>query len=110
MADHDTGSRDAATIGAMVVTGGDLSRPFTVDHFIEGLRDQATAAAVACELAELGYDTSVVPLDDELGPCVQASREQMLTEEALAAARAQLIEVADRHGAVYDGWGAESNA
>ena len=46
----------------------------------------------------------------EGGPCVQASREQMLTEAELAAARAQLIEVADRHGAVYDGWGAESNA
>jgi regulator of RNase E activity RraB len=110
MADHDNGSRDAATLEAMVVAGGDLSRPFTVDHFIEGFRDEATAQAVAEDVAKLGYDVLVVPLDDELGPCVQASHEQMLNEEELGAARAQLIEVADRHGAVYDGWGAESNA
>ena len=92
-----------------MVTGGDLSRPFTVDHFIEGLRDETTAEAVAGELARLGYDASVAPRR-RARPCVQASREQMLTEQELAAARAQLIEVADRHGAVYDGWGAESNA
>jgi regulator of RNase E activity RraB len=99
---------DAETIRQLEAAGGDLSRPFQVDHFIVEL-DADSAQFVAEELQGRGYTISIGRPQDGGDWGVQASHETMVNEETIAEIRREMTELAARFGGDYDGWGAAVN-
>jgi hypothetical protein len=102
--EHDTGDRDEGFFAAIAEQGGDLTQPFTVEHYLEEFPDGSSADAAADDVRSLGYDAFSTALDDDMGWLVEATRVHMLNADDVGGARRELTEVADRHGAVYRGW------
>jgi regulator of RNase E activity RraB len=98
---------DAETIRQLETAGGDLSRPFEVDHFIFDL-DANSAQSVAEELQRRGYHAIGRQRNGD-DWVVRATHETMVSEETIGEFRRELTDVAARYGGDYDGWGASIN-
>lgn len=91
----------------LVENGADLSKPHEPDFFFD-VESLETANAIASELDELGYSVEVYEPDTENPQfSVKASRKIVLKLEELNKITSQFEALASRHGASYDGWGAE---
>lgn len=102
---RDTLSGDTLTIRALADVS-DASTPHSIAHFLY-LPAEENAAAIAGELARLGFIVQELPPEQDEDWLVLARHEIVPTETAIIATRAQLTELAERFGGNYDGWEAE---
>ena len=90
----------------------DLSKPRLVEHFLYVPSHEAGEQA-AQELASRGYASNVRESADDEGGfppwLVLASQTAVVNAESVREARELFEGLAERHGGVYDGWGAEAD-
>lgn len=95
--------RNADLIAEFVKSGDDVGTPRLVDHVLVVARRRADA--LCADLESLGFR-----LTDRSGGLFRVSlafeREDAIDAASAEAFVRQIIGVADRHGADYDGWGA----
>jgi len=82
--------------------GDRLDQPRELDHF-SYFRRRKAAEAAAGELAALGFRVSVSRRGLKHG--VEASRDDVLTDDGLRAILTEVIGVVSSHGGEYDGFG-----
>jgi Regulator of ribonuclease activity B len=103
--DHD--DPDAMVLLQMAQIGADLQKPHSPDFTFE-VEDEPAALALAAELAALDYSVRLYAPDRENpGYQVIAQRTMILELSTLMSLSQAFEALAARHGAVYDGWGAE---
>jgi hypothetical protein len=98
---------DALVLLQMVQIGSDLQKPHSPEFAFEA-ETEPSARALAKELAELDYLVEIYPPDqDSSAYQVIAHRSMVLELAPLMKLTRQFEALAVRHGAIYDGWGAE---
>ena len=100
-------AHDRRAIAHLVECGADLTleRPFR--HFLTA-PNRRSAAIIARQISEAGYDTSSVPSAAMDAWIVVAERLAIVDDTAVRLARSFMELIASRHaGAAYDRWDAE---
>ena len=98
---------DAMVLRHMAQNGADLRKPHAPD-FTFDVDGEPAASALAADLAELDYTVAIYPPDaDNPTYLVVAQRTMILELTAVMQLSRQFEALAHRHGASYDGWGAE---
>jgi hypothetical protein len=105
------GSDRQATLDAIdriSTDGSDMARPMEVDFFLaSAARPSADSLA---ELNRKGFRIEVGPDDDHLSWTVTATRMMIVSAVTVEAIEAVLIDIARKHGLLYDGFGSFGNS
>lgn len=104
---HNNDDPDAQVLAEMVELGADLSKAH-VPQFAFDVAQEAAATALAEALAQLDFDVQI--FGPEAGaPTFQvvAARSMVPELETMTALSEQFRTLAQVHGVVYEGWGAE---
>ena len=98
---------DARVLLQMAQAGADLRKPH-VPEFVFEVEKESAAHALATELANLDYSVQTYA-PEQSNPAYQviAIRTMVLELHALIQLSERFESLAQRHRAVYDGWGAE---
>ncbi|AVS67223.1 hypothetical protein C8245_17385 [Paracidovorax avenae] len=98
---------DALVLLQVAHVGADLRQPHSPEFAFEA-DGEASALALAHELAALD-DSVQLHAPDAENPCYQviAQKHMLLELSALNILSQEFEALAERHAAVYDGWGAE---
>lgn len=98
---------DAMVLLQMAEVGADLRKPHRPEFVFEAT-ERANAESIARELYELDYEVQLYEPDDE-NPEYQvvAKRTMVLDLRVLNRLTLGFEALAEKHGASYDGWGAE---
>jgi regulator of RNase E activity RraB len=100
---------DAMVLVQLAEAGSDLQEPHLPEFAFE-VESEAAAQAIANELADLGFGVELhSPQVEDENPnhWVIAKRTMVLEWAVLRELSAQFEALAAKHGASYDGWGAE---
>jgi regulator of RNase E activity RraB len=98
---------DALLLAQMLEAGSDLSKPHQPE-FLFDVENAADVEQLADELVELDFDVTVYE-PQQAGELFQvvAKCEMILALSSLQNLSAEFERLAEKHRAVYDGWGAE---
>ncbi|WP_434356927.1 ribonuclease E inhibitor RraB [Parasalinivibrio latis] len=95
-------------IASLLEDGSEPDALYTIEHHLAGENFEALEA-VAVQAFKLGYEifeAEEAELEDGTKVfCCDAIMESALDADRIDAQVAQLVELADKHGLYYDGWG-----
>ena len=98
---------DAMVLAQMAENGADLNKPHEPD-FAFVMTEPETAHAVADELDTLGFHVDIyTPDEDNSDYQVVGKRVMVLDLRVINQLTVQFEALANKHNAIYDGWGAE---
>lgn len=98
---------DAMVLAQMAENGADLTKPHEPD-FTFVITEPGTAQALADELDTLGFHVAIyTPDEDNSGYQVVGKRVMVLDLRVINQLTVQFEALANKHNAIYDGWGAE---
>jgi hypothetical protein len=100
---------DARVLVLLAETGSDLRKPHRPEFGFEA-ENRSIAQAIAEEIASLDFEVELqLPQPEDEIPTywVIAQRTMVLEWSVLVDLSAQFEVLAGKHGAIYDGWGAE---
>jgi hypothetical protein len=103
---HAASAGDAMILEQLRRAGADLSLPREVIHYLY-LPNETAAQTAADRLRPVGFTIEVRPIPGAPGPnpwLVQATIEQVLTDDAVATARRLFTQLAVATSGEYDGW------
>ena len=94
----------AELVELRIQDGDEVTAPRPVDHFLTVSKQRA--AALRADLEQAGF--SVESRGGLFRAHLECEREDAVDAQSAEAFTREIVALADRHGAVYDGWGAMS--
>jgi hypothetical protein len=109
MSDEYPDDADGLALRAVAGSGSDLSRPMVIDFSIR-VADEASGQRIAALVEALGFDPSIHHDPDRDAWSIYASKSMLATYAGVLAARTQLNQLVQPHGATCDGWASFGNS
>ena len=98
--------KDELVLKALNKNGSDLSKPHKIDFWFDFPTEEA-ARAVAQEVSERGFEVEVHRNNGGEDYSCKAVKNMVPHLSAMQGLTRQFESIAEKHGGVYDGWGAE---